>query len=384
MQGSLAVECDGDAWHGPDQYEADVARQRVLERCGWTFWRVRESEFRLDPDSALNDLWETLERRQIFPTAEDERRYRAAQQAARTRAAPTERPERPDQTRDGTPGTDRVTGPMSPAAPATEPTGPEEGAAARAFLDQLATEAERADPAAEAAASKQPTASSSDSQSTGQTVESDSATRVAGPSRATEPLPAHRSAVPPQLTLESARPDSTPPNPAKDISLAPYVEWTPTGTVPDPRTADQAQLVGLLAEVVEREGPVVAIRAYRLINRASGSRRLTGPARQALNRACAAAVRTRVVTETNPLKYEGQAQLVLRRPGSRETLLRERGPRELDELPPDEIAAMLRILRAGSPELDPEALKRQALERLGWLRLAKNVSGFLDRCIALM
>ena len=72
VKGSLAVECDGDAWHGPDRYEADAARQRDLERCGLEFWRVRESVFRLDPDRALRGLWETLERRRIFPTAEEE------------------------------------------------------------------------------------------------------------------------------------------------------------------------------------------------------------------------------------------------------------------------------------------------------------------------
>jgi REase_MTES_1575/AAA domain len=31
----LAVECDGDHWHGPDVYQRDMARQRELERCGW-------------------------------------------------------------------------------------------------------------------------------------------------------------------------------------------------------------------------------------------------------------------------------------------------------------------------------------------------------------
>ena len=38
----LAVECDGDNWHGADQYEADMQRQRQLERCGWEFSRIRE------------------------------------------------------------------------------------------------------------------------------------------------------------------------------------------------------------------------------------------------------------------------------------------------------------------------------------------------------
>lgn len=69
MEGSLAVECDGDHWHGPDRYAQDVARQRDLERCGWTFWRVRESSFRFDPDKALSSLWETLETHRIFPEA---------------------------------------------------------------------------------------------------------------------------------------------------------------------------------------------------------------------------------------------------------------------------------------------------------------------------
>jgi len=33
-QARLAVECDDDSWHGADQYEADMQRQRQLERCG--------------------------------------------------------------------------------------------------------------------------------------------------------------------------------------------------------------------------------------------------------------------------------------------------------------------------------------------------------------
>lgn len=35
----LAIECDGDEFHGPDRWAADISRQRVLERAGWTFWR---------------------------------------------------------------------------------------------------------------------------------------------------------------------------------------------------------------------------------------------------------------------------------------------------------------------------------------------------------
>ncbi len=67
-QGKLAVECDGDAWHSsPEQVASDFARELELRRCGWQFWRIRESRFYLDPEAALADLWVTLDRRGIGP-----------------------------------------------------------------------------------------------------------------------------------------------------------------------------------------------------------------------------------------------------------------------------------------------------------------------------
>lgn len=65
VHGCLAVECDGDAWHGYEQYEQDMARQRQLERSGYKFWRVRGSEYYRNPDEALVGLWDTLEDMQI-------------------------------------------------------------------------------------------------------------------------------------------------------------------------------------------------------------------------------------------------------------------------------------------------------------------------------
>jgi len=69
-QARLAVECDGDNWHGADRYEADMQRQRQLERCGWEFFRVRESSFYANKEDALGGLWRALEERCIFPKSE--------------------------------------------------------------------------------------------------------------------------------------------------------------------------------------------------------------------------------------------------------------------------------------------------------------------------
>jgi very-short-patch-repair endonuclease len=69
-QAQLAVECDGDYWHGPERYEADLARQRQLERCGWQFFRIRECLYYADADKALAPLWPLLERMGIAPIEE--------------------------------------------------------------------------------------------------------------------------------------------------------------------------------------------------------------------------------------------------------------------------------------------------------------------------
>jgi very-short-patch-repair endonuclease len=60
-RGRLAIGCDGQAWPGtPEQHAADLDRERELQRAGWRFWRLRESQFVYDPDAALASLWTTL------------------------------------------------------------------------------------------------------------------------------------------------------------------------------------------------------------------------------------------------------------------------------------------------------------------------------------
>ncbi|GAB3803714.1 AAA domain-containing protein [Virgibacillus kimchii] len=67
MRNRLAIECDGDRWHGLDKWEEDMERQRILERVGWTFWRIRGSEFYLNRERALDPLWRKLEEMEIEP-----------------------------------------------------------------------------------------------------------------------------------------------------------------------------------------------------------------------------------------------------------------------------------------------------------------------------
>jgi very-short-patch-repair endonuclease len=56
----LAIECDGEYWHGPEQWESDRRRQRTLENVGWVFFRVRDWQFYHDKTLALRPFWDIV------------------------------------------------------------------------------------------------------------------------------------------------------------------------------------------------------------------------------------------------------------------------------------------------------------------------------------
>lgn len=64
----LAVECDGDKYHsGSEKITEDLARQAILERLGWQFYRIRGSVFFREPEHALAGLWQRLADLDIQP-----------------------------------------------------------------------------------------------------------------------------------------------------------------------------------------------------------------------------------------------------------------------------------------------------------------------------
>ena len=63
----LAIECDGDRSQSLKKMAEDMARQALLERLGWTFIRVRASQFLRDPGRALKPVLERLAELEIEP-----------------------------------------------------------------------------------------------------------------------------------------------------------------------------------------------------------------------------------------------------------------------------------------------------------------------------
>src|SRR5262249_29100468 len=63
----LAIELDGDRHHGPERWFEDFARQQVLERVGWRFWRCFASSWHRDPKGTLGELVNELHQLGIEP-----------------------------------------------------------------------------------------------------------------------------------------------------------------------------------------------------------------------------------------------------------------------------------------------------------------------------
>jgi very-short-patch-repair endonuclease len=63
----LAIECDGDRYHGPDRWADDMQRQRTLERAGWRFWRCFASTFYRHKQAVMDELVAYLTERGITP-----------------------------------------------------------------------------------------------------------------------------------------------------------------------------------------------------------------------------------------------------------------------------------------------------------------------------
>lgn len=65
----LAIECDGDSYHGAEAFAHELRRQAILERVGnCVFVRLRASSFHRDPDAALHPVWTRAEELGIVTT----------------------------------------------------------------------------------------------------------------------------------------------------------------------------------------------------------------------------------------------------------------------------------------------------------------------------
>ena len=157
------------------------------------------------------------------------------------------------------------------------------------------------------------------------------------------------------------------------LALEPYRAWE--GVVPgDPRTAPRPRIMEALLDIVAFEGPLLASRAYAIYNRASGGKKLTAVARAPLSNSVYHLAREGKLDLVTTDDAPWQDDDVLRLPDSPPVVVRELGPRELIEVPLDEIAELMRRLQAAGQGGD---LKRAVLNTYGLVRMTARAEQYL-------
>lgn len=325
----LAVECDGDAWHGPERWDDDRIRQQKLERAGWTFERIRGSAFYHDPQRALAPLWARLDDLGIEPGDWDgtiavaEPNRRIAKSMAERQAAGTSA----DQARS-------------------------------ISLDSLlAIEEEEVDAGAEPNSDEPQPA----------------------PSMPSPLVPARGTGDPTGVEVaDLAETASTPverPEGTGHLSLAPYESWSPRSVASVSQGPVDRVLADLL-EIVGVEGPIFALRLYQLHAKAAGGSRVGREMRQQYNQLIHRALRAGTLRQVED-DLAGVVDKTLYLTGTPPVIVRELGPRQLIEVPRSELAMLARMVGSS----DPSATKRAVLDALGLSRMGQRTSDYLDECL---
>jgi very-short-patch-repair endonuclease len=281
----LAVECDGDEWHGPEEYERDMARQRQLERAGWTFVRVRESDFYADRRTAAKAIVDACEELGIRP---------------------------------------------------------------RDFVEKPQ--------------SKPPQEAVADRDARGDSVEEAS------------------------LVGDDREEDGS-ANEVSSASFGPFTGYSEALGFPDPRDSSPANVRAVLRQIIEKEGPLTRSSVCRLyVEGCPGLQRVGRVVRQALNRALGAMLRAGEIIQEDELRDGSPEGQVLRLAGTPMVHVRPAGGRDLLEIPPSELLAVLRrSVHGGTPSSgEGEALFRMLLEHYGFSRLTKPRREYLSKVLTLL
>lgn len=365
----LAIECDGDFWHGPAEYEADLRRQRELERCGWEFFRIRESVFYADMVATLQKLWETLDELDIRtadwidPSPGDKAGsdsvldYDSAD-AVFGEAADTEPVEDAGDT------STVLTQSDSPAVPggghqhSDEPSGAEHQPW-RSMTGVITRDAGR---------HRAPDPDETDDHAVPAENDDHGAETLVGPG-----AEASTQAEPQAIDTGSA---------VSGGALLPYTAFQ--DPLPFVGQSSPAEITANVVRITATEGPVLGHRLHQAYRDAYGGKRVGKEIARVLNQGISLAVRQGRIVADNPLNESGIRPKTYRLPDGPEVVPRQLGPRTLELVPPAELAHHLAELSAKDPSLSQEQLFRSVLDLLGLKRLTDNAKAVLTSALKLV
>ena len=375
----LAIECDGDFWHGPAEYEADLARQRELERCGWEFFRIRESVFYADMASSLKKLWDTLDELDIRtadwidPDFDDDG---SDELAVAIDELPLDEPL-----------TDVIDANSAIGALSTlveeelafKPLDTEE-----ASVTEIGSHGVELDPQVDLLA--EPGGGRHHAKEPPDAEHADDEVR---PVRDANPVDVGRHSTDGLSEVTTPAQIQVPPSThGADVipalagdTLGPYVAFDEVLPPLNQTTLDV--MAANVVRIVAAEGPVLGHRVHNAYRDAYGGHRVGKEIASLLNRAITLGERRGQIISDNPLNEAGVKPRTYRLPTQPPVVPRHLGPRSLDLVPPAELAHHLADLSLGDDTQSEEELFRAVLDRLGLKRLTDNVRTVLGRALGL-
>lgn len=143
---------------------------------------------------------------------------------------------------------------------------------------------------------------------------------------------------------------------------------------PDPREAPLDLVAAGLHRVIVHEGPMVVKRAYDLYLRGCGIGRMGKELQKSLNQALLRAIQNHGVLQEDESGKGGFLYSTVRAEDSPPVMVRERGPRSFEEIPPSELQMVARRI-ARDTDLDPGSADhfRAILEHFELKRLTTQV-----------
>jgi len=178
--------------------------------------------------------------------------------------------------------------------------------------------------------------------------------------------------------------ETAPPAPPPGATMgAPAAPPAPREEIAS-RGTPRPEIMAAILEIVTVEGPMRATRAYGLYNRAAGGKKLTSIARAPLSSAVYWLSRDGRIALTRAEDIPWQDDDLVRLPDAAAVRVRELGPRTLEEVPLDEIAELMRRLRAAGHASDEAGLKRAVLTTYGLVRLTTRADEYLGLAYGLL
>lgn len=167
--------------------------------------------------------------------------------------------------------------------------------------------------------------------------------------------------------------------------VGPFTGYSKASGFPDPREASLANVREALRRIIERDGPLTNSSVYRLyVEGCPRLQRVGKSVRQTLNRALRAMLRAGEIVQEDELGDRSPEGQVLRIAGAPAVNVRPAGKRDLLEIPPLELIAVLKrsFVATNLPDQDEE-LFRHLLEHYKFKRLTVQRRKYLSKVVGL-